>query len=228
MHKCTVHVVPPSCPLPDECSTAGFVARHVVDFEERAFFPVTDTDYTDAKQRDLQQLLLTSMHVWQPADVAGADVAGRTEKGRSSAPVDQPMRGIREQQSRGDREGTEREREDGAAATSVPATAGGGTTGGGTTVGGSRIASTDDRGAIESTGMLAGAAAAVDLSDLDLERAGKGESKDSDEVIAMRLLGRLHGLTGLFERNRPRILLLSALLKHKPAGGQVRSPSHAA
>ena len=224
MHKCTVHVLPPSCPLPNECSTAGFVARHVVDFEGRAFFPVTDTDYTDAKQRDLQQLLLSSMHVWQPADVAGTDGAGRDGRGRSS------VRGDREKQSGGEREESGKEREDGAAAT----TARGGATGGGATVDGSsgaprtgaRGPADSVGGAAASTGVMAGAAAAVDLSGVDLESAGTGEGEESDEVVAMRLLSRLHGLTGLFERNRPRILLLSALLKHKRAGAQVWRQNH--
>ncbi|XP_027360623.1 uncharacterized protein LOC113868864 [Abrus precatorius] len=57
MHKCVVHFVPIHKQLPDRKQHPGFIVQKVYDTVERKLWRLTDKDYEDIKQREIDELV---------------------------------------------------------------------------------------------------------------------------------------------------------------------------
>ncbi|XP_010540863.1 PREDICTED: uncharacterized protein LOC104814493 [Tarenaya hassleriana] len=61
MHKCVVHFVPAHKQLPNRKQHPGFIVRKVYDTVERKLWKLTDTDYEDTKQGEINLLVDKTM-----------------------------------------------------------------------------------------------------------------------------------------------------------------------
>lgn len=57
MHKCVVHFVPIHKQLPNRKQHPGFIVRKVYDTVERKLWKLTDKDYEDGKQQEIDELV---------------------------------------------------------------------------------------------------------------------------------------------------------------------------
>lgn len=57
MHRCVVHFIPPSKQLPPRSLHPGFVVQKVYDTDNRKLFKLTDRDYEDHFQQEIQHLI---------------------------------------------------------------------------------------------------------------------------------------------------------------------------
>ncbi|KAJ4788524.1 hypothetical protein LUZ62_039770 [Rhynchospora pubera] len=57
MHRCVVHFIPPSKQLPPRSLHPGFVVQKIYDTDNRKLFKLTDRDYEDHFQQELQHLM---------------------------------------------------------------------------------------------------------------------------------------------------------------------------
>ncbi|KAK7308975.1 hypothetical protein RJT34_05349 [Clitoria ternatea] len=57
MHKCVVHFVPVNKQLPKRKEHPGFIVQKVYDTVERKLWRLTDKDYEDCKQREIDELV---------------------------------------------------------------------------------------------------------------------------------------------------------------------------
>jgi BAH domain len=57
MHRCVVHFIPPSKQLPPRSLHPGFVVQKVYDTDNRKLFKLTDRDYEDNFQQEIQHLM---------------------------------------------------------------------------------------------------------------------------------------------------------------------------
>lgn len=57
MHKCQVHFVPPNKQLPQRHKHPGFIVRRVYDACEKKLFNLTDKDYEDPMQEEIDLLV---------------------------------------------------------------------------------------------------------------------------------------------------------------------------
>ncbi|GAB2209742.1 hypothetical protein Droror1_Dr00026965 [Drosera rotundifolia] len=57
MHKCVVHFVPLNKQLPNRKQHPGFIVQKVYDTEQRKLFKLTDKDYEDKKQHEIDLLV---------------------------------------------------------------------------------------------------------------------------------------------------------------------------
>lgn len=61
MHKCVVHFVPQNKQLPNRKQHPGFIVQKVYDTEERKLWKLTDKDYEDSKQHEIDLLVQKTM-----------------------------------------------------------------------------------------------------------------------------------------------------------------------
>ncbi|KAL8141646.1 hypothetical protein V2J09_014678 [Rumex salicifolius] len=61
MHKCVVHFVPLHKMLPNRKQFPGFIVQKVYDTEQRKLFKLTDKDYEDTKQHEIDLLVNKTM-----------------------------------------------------------------------------------------------------------------------------------------------------------------------
>lgn len=57
MHKCVVHFIAPNKQLPVQSKHPGHVVRRVYDAADKRLWKLTDKDYEDGKQREIEQLM---------------------------------------------------------------------------------------------------------------------------------------------------------------------------
>ncbi|KAG6409284.1 hypothetical protein SASPL_127321 [Salvia splendens] len=57
MHKCVVHFIPRNKRIPDRKEHPGFIVQKVYDTEQRRLFKLTDKDYEDNKQHEIDLLV---------------------------------------------------------------------------------------------------------------------------------------------------------------------------
>ena len=57
MHKCVVHFVPIHKQLPNRKQHPGFIVQKVYDTVERKLWKLTDKDYEDNKQQEIDELV---------------------------------------------------------------------------------------------------------------------------------------------------------------------------
>ncbi|KAG6389284.1 hypothetical protein SASPL_150750 [Salvia splendens] len=57
MHKCVVHFIPRNKRIPDRKEHPGFIVQKVYDTEQRKLFKLTDKDYEDNKQHEIDLLV---------------------------------------------------------------------------------------------------------------------------------------------------------------------------
>ncbi|XP_052210351.1 uncharacterized protein LOC127813430 [Diospyros lotus] len=57
MHKCVVHFIPLNKQIPNRKQHPGFIVQKVYDTEQRRLFKLTDKDYEDTKQCELDELV---------------------------------------------------------------------------------------------------------------------------------------------------------------------------
>ncbi|KAL1532715.1 hypothetical protein AAHA92_32689 [Salvia divinorum] len=57
MHKCVVHFIPRNKRIPDRKEHPGFIVQKVYDTEQRKLFKLTDKDYEDIKQHEIDLLV---------------------------------------------------------------------------------------------------------------------------------------------------------------------------
>ncbi|XP_052209863.1 uncharacterized protein LOC127813127 isoform X2 [Diospyros lotus] len=57
MHKCVVHFIPLNKQIPNRKQHPGFIVQKVYDTEQRRLFKLTDKDYEDTKQGELDELV---------------------------------------------------------------------------------------------------------------------------------------------------------------------------
>ena len=57
MHKCAVHFIPPNKQLPQRHKHPGFIVRRVYDACEKKLFNLTDKDYEDPMQQEIDLLV---------------------------------------------------------------------------------------------------------------------------------------------------------------------------
>lgn len=63
MHKCQVHFIPPNKQLPLRAKHPGFIVRRVYDACEKKLFNLTDKDYEDPMQREIDLLVQKTREV---------------------------------------------------------------------------------------------------------------------------------------------------------------------
>ncbi|KAK4802204.1 hypothetical protein SAY86_000407 [Trapa natans] len=61
MHKCVVHFVPKNKQLPNRKQNPGFIVQKVYDTVEKKMFKLTDKDYEDSKQHEIDLLVQKTM-----------------------------------------------------------------------------------------------------------------------------------------------------------------------
>ncbi|KAK4260588.1 hypothetical protein QN277_003683 [Acacia crassicarpa] len=61
MHKCVVHFVPVHKQLPNRKQHPGFIVQNVYDFVERKLWKLTDKDYEENKQQEIDDLVQKSL-----------------------------------------------------------------------------------------------------------------------------------------------------------------------
>lgn len=57
MHKCIAHFIPPHKQLPQRSKNPGFIVRRVYDACEKKLFNLTDKDYEDPMQKEIDRLV---------------------------------------------------------------------------------------------------------------------------------------------------------------------------
>ncbi|PSR91494.1 Chromatin remodeling protein like [Actinidia chinensis var. chinensis] len=61
MHKCVVHFIPRNKQIPNRKQHPGFIVKKVYDTEQRRLFKLTDKDYEDNKQHEIDVLVLKTL-----------------------------------------------------------------------------------------------------------------------------------------------------------------------
>ncbi|KAM0896107.1 hypothetical protein ACQ4PT_023378 [Festuca glaucescens] len=61
MHTCVVHFIPQHKQVPSKKEHPGFIVQQVYDHKEDKFHELTDTDYDDANQQEIDLLVLKTM-----------------------------------------------------------------------------------------------------------------------------------------------------------------------
>ncbi|XP_027180413.1 uncharacterized protein LOC113779147 isoform X2 [Coffea eugenioides] len=61
MHKCVVHFIPLNKQIPPRKQHPGFIVQRVYDTEQRRLFKLTDKDYEDNKQEEIELLVQKTM-----------------------------------------------------------------------------------------------------------------------------------------------------------------------
>ncbi|XP_019156290.1 PREDICTED: uncharacterized protein LOC109153023 isoform X2 [Ipomoea nil] len=61
MHKCVVHFIPLNKQIPNRKQHPGFIVQKVYDTEQRKLFKLTDKDYEDSKQHEIDLLVQKTM-----------------------------------------------------------------------------------------------------------------------------------------------------------------------
>ncbi|VFR02251.1 unnamed protein product [Cuscuta campestris] len=61
MHKCVVHFIPLNKQIPKRKQHPGFIVQKVYDTEQRRLFKLTDKDYEDSKQHEIDLLVQKTM-----------------------------------------------------------------------------------------------------------------------------------------------------------------------
>ncbi|KAJ7543475.1 hypothetical protein O6H91_09G039600 [Diphasiastrum complanatum] len=62
MHKCVVHFIPPHKQLPARNKHPGFIVRKVYDTVEKKLWNLTDKDYEDSKQKEIDLLVMKTQN----------------------------------------------------------------------------------------------------------------------------------------------------------------------
>lgn len=74
MHKCVVHFIPLHKQLPKRKEHPGFVVQKVYDTVERKLWMLTDKDYEDIKQQEIDELVKKTVErIGEPLDVEPED-----------------------------------------------------------------------------------------------------------------------------------------------------------
>ncbi|XP_059661790.1 protein REPRESSOR OF VERNALIZATION 1 [Cornus florida] len=80
MHRCVVHFIPLNKQIPRRKQHPGFIVQKVYDTEQRRLFKLTDKDYEDSKQNELDVLIhKTSSRLGDLPDVEPEDSAADQE-----------------------------------------------------------------------------------------------------------------------------------------------------
>ena len=61
MHTCVVHFIPQHKQVPSQKEHPGFIVQQVYDHKENKFYDVTDTDYEDYIQQEIDLLVMKTM-----------------------------------------------------------------------------------------------------------------------------------------------------------------------
>ncbi|KAJ7299264.1 hypothetical protein O6H91_Y265200 [Diphasiastrum complanatum] len=61
MHRCVVHFIPPHKQLPARNKHPGFIVRKVYDTVEKKLWNLTDKDYEDSKQKEIDLLVIKTL-----------------------------------------------------------------------------------------------------------------------------------------------------------------------
>lgn len=65
LHKCIVRLIPPNRQLPDPVMYPGFVVQYVYDVVNKMIYPVTDKDFGEVQQKEIDMLLIKSKMAWE-------------------------------------------------------------------------------------------------------------------------------------------------------------------
>ncbi|KAJ0243167.1 Bromo-adjacent y [Hirschfeldia incana] len=103
MHRCVVYFVPAHKQLPKRKVNPGFVVRKVYDTVEKKLWKLTDKDYEDTKQHEIDLLVEKSMSRLgdlpdiEPEEVVHADLEALLKAKRSSRKVNIPPVDVRKE-----------------------------------------------------------------------------------------------------------------------------------
>ncbi|KAK9698587.1 hypothetical protein RND81_08G115300 [Saponaria officinalis] len=81
MHKCVVHFVPLSKQLPSRKQYPGFIVQKVYDTVEKKLWKLTDKDYEDGKQEEIDVMVQkTISRLGELPDIESEDILGQLEE----------------------------------------------------------------------------------------------------------------------------------------------------
>lgn len=88
MHECVVHFIPLNKQVPERLKHPGFVVQRVYDFKRRTYYSLTDRDYEDGLQREIDLLVQkTHERLGNLPDLEPEGTAGNRETKIKSKPL---------------------------------------------------------------------------------------------------------------------------------------------